>query len=82
LPKDWTATLPPRVDLVEDWAEYHAQYSVNDGALHVLRTMLIKKDHVPLEDWDRFLAFRRAMFVDENHQSLIAPPDQDKRKRH
>jgi hypothetical protein len=44
--------------------------------------MLIKKDHVPLEDWDRFLAFRRAMFVDENHQSLIAPPDQDKRKRH
>jgi transglutaminase-like putative cysteine protease len=82
LPKDWTATLPPRVDLVEDWAEYHAQYSVNDGALPVLRTMLIKKDHVPLEDWDRFLAFRRAMFVDENHQSLIAPPDQDKRKRH
>jgi hypothetical protein len=82
LPTDWTATLPPNVDVVEDWAEYHAQYAFKDGALHVHRTVVIKKNHVPLDDWEKYLAFRRAMFADENHQSLIAPPSNGKHKRH
>jgi hypothetical protein len=81
LPKDWTITLPPNADVVYDWAEYRAQYGFKDGALHVQRTLLIKKNRVPLEDWEKYLVLRRAMFDDENHQSLIAPPGKGKRKR-
>ena len=82
LPKDWVITLQPNIDVVEDWAEYHSQYSFRDGALHVIRTMLVKKNHVPDSDWEKYLAFRRALYTDENHLSLIEPQANAKRKRH
>ena len=80
IPKDWTITLPPNVDIVEDWAEYHAQYSFRDGALYELRTMVIKKNRVPQVDWEKYLSFRRRLFADENALALIAPPVNKKQK--
>lgn len=81
LPRDWVVVLPPNVDLVHDWAEYHALYSFQNGAFHVRRTLLIKKNHVVIADWDQYVAFRQAIFADENHQALIIPVGKTKNKR-
>jgi hypothetical protein len=29
---------------------------------------------VPLDDWDKYLAFRRAMYEDWSREVLISPP--------
>jgi hypothetical protein len=82
IPKNWTLAPPPNADAVYDWAEYHSQYSFKDGVFHVQRTLIVRKNRVPLEDWEKYLAFRRAMFDDENHQSLLEPPGMAKHKHH
>jgi hypothetical protein len=76
LPTGWSMTPPDNVDLKEDWFEYHAKYSFKDGIFTAERVALIKKTKVPLEDWEKYLALRRGMFEDWNHQVLIAPPSQ------
>jgi hypothetical protein len=74
LPPGWTM-LPPRdIDLSEDWLEYHAKYSFKDGAFTADRVALVKKTKVPLDQWDKYLALRRAMFEDWSHETLISPP--------
>ncbi len=57
----------------EDWAEYSSTYKFKDGSFTVERHFIVKKNTVPLDQWDQYLAFRRAMFDDFNQQSLIAP---------
>ena len=53
------------IDLTEDWAEYHSTYAFKDGSFTAERRVLIKKNKVPLNQWDKYLAFRRAMYDDE-----------------
>jgi tetratricopeptide (TPR) repeat protein len=65
LPKGWSLDPQGNVDLKEDWAEYHATYSLKDGVYFAERKLLLKKNKVPLEDWDKYLAFRRAIYADE-----------------
>lgn len=65
LPKGWMLFPQPNVDLKEDWAEYHAVYVFKDGVFSAERRLMIKKGKVPLADWDKYLAFRRAVFDDE-----------------
>ncbi len=74
LPKGWTMTAPRDVDLKEDWLEYHAKYSFKDGTFTAERVAVVKKTKVPLDQWEKYLAFRRAMFEDWNHQTLLEPP--------
>jgi hypothetical protein len=74
LPKDWTMVSPKDVDLKEDWAEYLATYSFKDGVLTAERRLIVKMTKIPLDQWEKYLAFRRGMFEDENHQILIYPP--------
>ncbi len=74
LPKGWTMTPPQNVDLHEDWLEYHAAYSVKDGVYTADRVTRIKKTKLPLDDWEKYLTFRRAMYEDWNRQTLISPP--------
>ncbi len=74
MPRGWTAPLPKDVDLKEDWLEYIATYKFNNGVLTTERRLVVKKTKVPLEQWDRYSAFRRAMFEDWTRQVLIAPP--------
>jgi hypothetical protein len=76
LPEGWSMVPPKDVDLKEDWIEYHARYSFNDGIFTADRSAIVKKTKVPLEDWDKYLAFRRAMFEDWSHQVLISPFNQ------
>ncbi len=74
LPSGWTVTPPKNVEINEDWLEYRATYSFRNGVLSADRSLVVKKTKVPLAQWDRYLAFRRAMYEDWNDQVLVAPP--------
>jgi hypothetical protein len=65
LPKGWSLTPLSAVDLKEDWAEYHSTCGFTNGTFKAERRVLIKKRKVPLDQWDKYLAFRRAMYDDE-----------------
>ena len=66
LPKDWYLVPQTGIDLKEDWAEYHSTYSLKKGGVFAAeRRLVIKKNQVPLEDWEKYLAFRRSIYADE-----------------
>jgi Domain of Unknown Function with PDB structure (DUF3857)/Transglutaminase-like superfamily len=72
-PPGWSITTPQNVDLKEDWGEYKSIYKLKDGALLTERRMIIRRNKVPLDQWDEYLAFRRAMYQDWTQQSYISP---------
>jgi hypothetical protein len=65
LPSGWLVVLPRSVGIKEDWAEYQANYSIKDGTFSAERRLTIKKDKVPLDQWERYLFFRRFIYEDE-----------------
>jgi hypothetical protein len=65
LPAGWTVIPPANVDLKEAWAEYHATYNFKNGTFFAERRLLTKENKIPLSQWDKYLAFRRAIFEDE-----------------
>ena len=66
--------IPPNnIDIVEDWAEYHAAYTFSNGIFSAERLLLIKKNTVPLWQWDAYLDFRRGIDRDWSGQVLIGP---------
>ena len=75
LPKGWSMEPPKDTDLTEDWLEYHSKYSFKDGVFTADRIALVKMSQVPLDQYDKYVAFRRGMFEDLNHQVLIFPPE-------
>ena len=74
LPEGWSTTPPKNVDVVKEWAEYHSMYTFANGVFTAERRCRMKKTKVPLEQWEDYLAFRRAMGADEDTQVLIFPP--------
>lgn len=80
VPAGWSMTVPKEFNIVEDWAEYHSKYSFADGIFTAERRVLIKKNSVPLSEWDKYLAFRRALDEDFGNQVLLWPPKS--RSRH
>ncbi len=56
---------------MNDWAEYHAKYEFSDGAFTAERRLVVKKDKVPLIDWDKYLDFRRGIYADESRTEPI-----------
>jgi hypothetical protein len=70
-PKGWIVVPAQSADIVNDWAEYHAKYEFSDGVFTAERRLLIKKDKVPLSDWDKYLDFRRGIFADESRTEPI-----------
>ena len=74
LPSGWTVFPAQSTDVSEDWAEYHARYALKDGAFTADRQLLIKKDKVPLDQWDKYLAFRRAIYEDEVRMEPVMGP--------
>jgi hypothetical protein len=73
LPPGWTITLPKDVAINEDWLEYRAAYSFRNGVFTAERSLVVKKQEIPLDQWDRYLAFRRDMFEDWSREALIHP---------
>jgi len=73
LPEGWMMVPPKDVDLNEDWLEYHAKYSFKDGKYATDRRLIVKKNTLPLQEWEKYLTFRRDMFADWNYQTSISP---------
>ena len=76
LPKGWMLFPPAGTDVKEDWAEYHSTYAFADGKYTSERHLLVKKDKVPLDQWDKYLAFRRAVFDDEVRMTPFQNPEE------
>lgn len=72
VPKGWLVFPPDGVDLTEDWAEYHSKYSFANGKYTADRRLVSKKNKIPLDQWDKYLQFRRAMYDDEVRMAPIA----------
>jgi tetratricopeptide (TPR) repeat protein len=70
LPKGYWPALPDKVDLKEDYAEYHASYSGKDGVLTTERRFVIKLRDVPASEYDAFKKFAKA--VADDHEVYAA----------
>jgi hypothetical protein len=75
VPDGWLLFPPGPADVVEDWGEYHAKYAFEGGKFTAQRKLVIKKDKVPLADWDKYLAFRQAVYTDEIKAMANNPGD-------
>ncbi len=71
LPKGWSLFPLSAADIKEDWAEYHSTYKLTEGTFTAERRVLIKKSKVPLDQWNKYLTFRRAMYDDEVRMTPI-----------
>jgi len=65
LPKGYSMVAPRNVNLVEPYAEYHTTNVLENGVLTTNRQLVIKKNEVPLDSWDAFRKFGRAIADDE-----------------
>ena len=70
-PTGWILVPAQSADIVDDWAEYHAKYEFSDGVFTAERRLVIKKNKVPLSDWDKYLDFRRGVYADEERTEPI-----------
>jgi transglutaminase-like putative cysteine protease len=71
VPKGWSLYPQQDVNLTEDWAEYHATYSFKDDLFAAERRLVVKKPKVPLDQWEKYLAFRRAINQDEVRSTVL-----------
>ena len=70
LPAGYTPELPGNVDLNENFAEYHAYYSIKDGALVTERHLIVKLQEVPFNQYEAYDKFTKA--VANDHELYIA----------
>ncbi len=61
LPAGYNPQVPRNVDLIEDFAEYHASYTLKDGALVTDRRLILKLREVPVEKYQAYKKFRKAV---------------------
>lgn len=66
LPKGYSPQLPAQVNLKEDFAEYHAAYTVNKGVLQTERELVVKMHEVPLAQYDAYKKFAKAVADDRD----------------
>jgi tetratricopeptide (TPR) repeat protein len=66
LPKGYKPQLPSNVDLKYDFAEYHASYSQDQGALIAKRRLLVKLREVAVAEFDDYRNFLKNLQNDVN----------------
>jgi len=71
LPKGWSISPEKETTLKREWAEYQSTYAFKDGSYVAERRLIVKKNKVPLADWDNYLDFRRAIYADEVQTAYI-----------
>jgi len=74
LPAGTTMEAPANVDLKTDFAEYHAKYLVANGKFSTERKTILLKREVPVEDWQKYVAFEKQIKDDYGHFSLLTSP--------
>jgi len=72
LPAGDTVVEPSNLDLKTSFAEYHAKYSVTERKFSAERKLILFKKEVPVEDWQKYVAFQKELKEDFGHMSLIA----------
>jgi tetratricopeptide (TPR) repeat protein len=70
LPKDYELEVPKSVDIKEDFAEYHASYTLKDGTLIADRRLIMSVSEVPIEEYEKYKAFRKQ--VNDDYGVLVA----------
>lgn len=70
LPAGYTATVADNVDLVEDFATYHASYTFKDGTLTETRHLTLTKSEIPISEWEAFRRFSKG--VSDDGSRMIA----------
>jgi tetratricopeptide (TPR) repeat protein len=70
LPKGYVPQLPDNLNLNENFAEYHASYSVKDGVLITERRLVWKIREVLLSQYDAYKKFNKAL--GDDHELYIA----------
>jgi tetratricopeptide (TPR) repeat protein len=70
LPEGYTPELPNNVNLHEPFAEYYASYSAKDGVLITERRLVWKIREVPLDQYDAYKKFTKA--VADDHDLYVA----------
>jgi tetratricopeptide (TPR) repeat protein len=70
LPAGYAPELPAKVDLNESFAEYHASYSVKDGALITDRDLIVKLQEVPFSQYEAYNKFTKT--VANDHELFVA----------
>ena len=79
LPPGYSMQPPADVNVVADFAEYHATYSVKNGVFTTERSFLAKKSEVPLSEWEAYLKLEKAAVNDQDttisliHSDAVAP---------
>jgi tetratricopeptide (TPR) repeat protein len=79
LPAGLAPDYSAKVDLSEDFAEYHASYAIENGIFTANRRLLIKKSEVPLDSWEKYKKFCKALadernrYVDLNTGATVYP---------
>ncbi len=66
LPTNSDPQVPPPVFLHENFAEYHAAYSVSDGVMHFERQLITEEREIAPEQIEAYRKFEKAIEDDEN----------------
>jgi tetratricopeptide (TPR) repeat protein len=61
LPEGYAPKYSDKLDLSEDFADYHAEYSIANGVLTANRKLIVKKSEVPVSSWDAYKKFCKAL---------------------
>jgi tetratricopeptide (TPR) repeat protein len=75
LPKAYTLTPPSAVNLIEDFAEYHASYSFSNGTLHAERRLITKMPELPWARHEDYEKFANSVRDDENAFITLSSPN-------
>ena len=70
LPKSYTLEVPDKIDLKEDFAEYHAEYSLKDGVFTTARRLVVRVSEVPVEAYEKYKVFRKKI---EDERDMLIP---------
>jgi transglutaminase-like putative cysteine protease len=73
LPKGWSATTPPPLDLKESFAEFQGSSDVHDNVLVTKRRLLLKTNAVTPELLTRYRTFQKAISDDHNTYIFLHP---------
>ena len=66
MPKGSVVTVPADVDIVTPFAEYRETASVKDGVLSAERVYTIKQAKLPVDKWNDYLKFEKAVQARES----------------
>jgi tetratricopeptide (TPR) repeat protein len=69
LPKGYTPVLPTAVNLIEDFAEYHATFGIKEGKFITERHLIAKLPEIPVNEYERYKKFRKA--IEDDHNAYV-----------